>query len=752
MYDCECIECGHQLTSDKHCRDIKCPECGGRMRRVERPGPGQKANTGSSQKQQNKKIQTDLTTRTYQLRADTLDEETRSIGAVIATENKVLVMDWARFEVIEEVLLMSGCRIPAGGQVPMLDTHDMTTVQKQYGSTRELRVEGAELLGRNFFSNSKEAEHAWELTREKHLKDNSIGYRVINGVRIERGKTAEVAGRTFTALSDRALRVAIEWEVRENSVCAVGADDDAKNRNQSNLFTGKDRPMDEFKEWLQKRGLVFDELTDEQRKSLQADFEAEQKRAETVDDKAKPDDNVAAADDNKDGRRTDATAVETVDVTRVAADAVTAERQRVNAITELGGDDVPAETIERCITEGKTIEQARAEVLTAIRQNRPSTGSPAIHVHDSTTTRQLVEDGMLLRAGLSSVILEDKKMGEQRAEEAERHRDVSLFDVCRQALMLDGGQIPTGREDTMRAAFSTMSLPIILGNVANKSLLKGYNSVPATWRKWCSIGSVSDFKNNTGARLTDTGALEQVGNSGEVKYGSAAEETEVYNVATYAKNFGVTRQNVINDDLRVITKIPQAMGAKAGRKAGDLVYAHLLANGNMSDGVALFHATHSNLNTSAALAKDKLAACVTAFAKQKDSDSQPINVEPRYLVLPPDLRFTGAELIKAATIVLAGSTDAEKPNYNALSDLNLEVVSEARMSNSAYTGYSATTWFLMGDPNIVDTIIVAFLMGKQTPTIERFNAGPDVMGIIFRVFIDVGCKSLDFRGMQKNTA
>lgn len=42
-YDCECIECGHKLTSDKHCKDLKCPKCGGQMRRVERPGPGQES-------------------------------------------------------------------------------------------------------------------------------------------------------------------------------------------------------------------------------------------------------------------------------------------------------------------------------------------------------------------------------------------------------------------------------------------------------------------------------------------------------------------------------------------------------------------------------------------------------------------------------------------------------------------------------------------------------------------------------------
>ncbi|GAH26629.1 unnamed protein product, partial [marine sediment metagenome] len=40
-YNCECIKCGHKMTSDKHCDEIKCPECGGQMRRVERPGPGQ---------------------------------------------------------------------------------------------------------------------------------------------------------------------------------------------------------------------------------------------------------------------------------------------------------------------------------------------------------------------------------------------------------------------------------------------------------------------------------------------------------------------------------------------------------------------------------------------------------------------------------------------------------------------------------------------------------------------------------------
>jgi len=39
-YECECLECGHKMTSENHCNEIVCSECGGEMRRAERPGVG----------------------------------------------------------------------------------------------------------------------------------------------------------------------------------------------------------------------------------------------------------------------------------------------------------------------------------------------------------------------------------------------------------------------------------------------------------------------------------------------------------------------------------------------------------------------------------------------------------------------------------------------------------------------------------------------------------------------------------------
>jgi len=37
---CECIKCGHKVSSNKHCKDFKCPKCKGEMRRINRPGKG----------------------------------------------------------------------------------------------------------------------------------------------------------------------------------------------------------------------------------------------------------------------------------------------------------------------------------------------------------------------------------------------------------------------------------------------------------------------------------------------------------------------------------------------------------------------------------------------------------------------------------------------------------------------------------------------------------------------------------------
>ena len=312
--------------------------------------------------------------------------------------------------------------------------------------------------------------------------------------------------------------------------------------------------------------------------------------------------------------------------------------------------------------------------------------------------------------------------------------------------------MPTGREAIIRAAFSTTSLPKILGNTAHLSMLRGYDQFPATWRRWCSTGSVNDFKLHTRARLTVAGNLVLLNNNGEVESSSVTEEYEQLSVSTYARNVGFTRQNIINDDLGFLTRQRMRDGNAAARKISQLVYAHLLANGNMHDSIALFHASHSNLLTSSALTSATLAAAITSFRNQTDKAGEAINVEPAFMLVSPTLEYTAKTLLESDMLIGRGDDELPSGNKNVHQGIVLPII-EPRLSNTNYTGYSTTTWYLTGSPAAVDTLEVAFLNGMQNPTMNTFaNPTPDVLGITFQVYQDVGVKALDWRGMTKATA
>lgn len=79
-YQCECLECGYRFESEEHCSDVKCPECGGKCRRVERPGPGQKSN-----KHEVERRTFDLT----EMRVSRADGETPKITGHASVFNKL---------------------------------------------------------------------------------------------------------------------------------------------------------------------------------------------------------------------------------------------------------------------------------------------------------------------------------------------------------------------------------------------------------------------------------------------------------------------------------------------------------------------------------------------------------------------------------------------------------------------------------------------------------------------------------------
>lgn len=692
----------------------------------------------------------DLTCRSYSVRAETFDKKTRSIEAVIATEERVLVYDMCRWEVVEEILLMEGVIIPESRQVPYCDTHMRYTIQTMLGSTREMRVENKRLIGRNFCATTAEGDRALALLEGGHLTDNSIGYRVINSVTIDPDKSANVNGRDFKASPTRALRVTTEWEVRENSACPIGADGAAKNRTEEIRNSNKNREdtnMD-FKLWLQKRGLNFDELSETVRAALQIDFDAEQQRTSAPPVKAKAPATVVVPATDGGGART-----EGIDLKAVRKEGAADEQKRCKDINEAAGKaGAGAELIKRCIDESMTVDQARAAFLDDLQgRTAAKVGGVTIAVVGATDlSRDLIADALLIRAGFGDILLAETD-GEQRASQADAYRDMALMEVFRYAIQLDGGAVPMGKDEIIRAAVSTSSLPIILGAVHNKSLMKGFNAVDPTWMKWCGLGSASDFKTMTRVLLTEAGGFTELGAGGELKKGQMTEEKEQYAITTQAKMDKLTREDIINDDLSVLTKKPMRLGAQGRRRVGELVYAHLLGNPTMGDNKVLFIAAHKNLNTGKALNETNLQYAITQFRKQVDKAGKPIKVSPKYLVVPPELEFTGRKLLESTEIFIKGDTDGVAGNKNVLNGL-LQLVVEESLSNASYTGHSATSWYLSADPVLTDTVEVGFLNGRQEPTVNTYANIPGFLGVHFDAYLDVGVKALSWRGLQKNNA
>ncbi|WP_441345547.1 phage major capsid protein, partial [Pseudomonas aeruginosa] len=70
---------------------------------------------------------------------------------------------------------------------------------------------------------------------------------------------------------------------------------------------------------------------------------------------------------------------------------------------------------------------------------------------------------------------------------------------------------------------------------------------------------------------------------------------------------------------QMLSDIPFKLGQAAKATIGDLVYAVLTGNPAMSDGKALFHADHKNLQTgaSSALSIESLSKAKTQMATQK---------------------------------------------------------------------------------------------------------------------------------------
>lgn len=443
------------------------------------------------------------------------------------------------------------------------------------------------------------------------------------------------------------------------------------------------------------------------------------------------------------GKTVPGSAPEGADATAIAnaekaAHAASHERlSGIYAAFEPFGDKYRA-LMDECVKDASvTVDMAKTKLLNKIGEGvEPVSGdSITVGVSDREKFVQAAAANIEVRSGIRQRTAEDGQ---------NQFMSYTLLELARQCLIINGKTPSGGKMDIVAQAFTTTSdFTNLLANTANKSMLRGWEESPETYQNFTRKGSLSDFKVTDRTAMSLFSDLGEVPENGEFKMGTFTDVKEQIQLLTYGKLFGISRQAIINDDLDAFSAIPRRMGRAARRKVGDLAYAVLTANAAMSDGVALFHANHSNLGTSGVLSVTTISEAKKLASLQTDPSGNGIlNIPLKYLIVPRAIEDTAKTLMAAEYNPAEGSTTSfRSPNIHRNT---LEVISDGRLDTS-----SAAVYYLAGDPEMFDTIEVAFLDGVDAPFLDQ-KTGWNVDGVEFKVRIDAAAKALDYRAMVKN--
>ena len=424
--------------------------------------------------------------------------------------------------------------------------------------------------------------------------------------------------------------------------------------------------------------------------------------------------------------------------------AVAEERERVTQITNLCRefDQDPTDYI----SSGATMDQVRAAILDGMR----TSGAPAsvqVTRDEQETFRQRATDALMMRSGIQI---------ENPADGAQELRGMSLRDLAIECLSRDGRsansllRMPSDElyAELCREFYNpSAAFPAIMDQTIRKSLVEIYNKVPTTFQAFTTKGSLQDFKETADHEyvIGGVGDFLKVPENGEIK--ADAPRTELLptrKLDTYGKQFSMTRQAFINDDIGFLTKVPGLYATAAKKTIDKQVYNILFSNPTIFDGKTLFHADHKNLisGNGAAPSQQTIQAAILQMQKQTDQFGDAIYMTPRTIVVGVGYEFDLAVILHSTQVTGSSNND-----INPLYNYPLQIVQSPVLN--ALAGSSKCPWFMIADPTSARGIQVDYLNGQETPTVRRMET-PGTLGFVWDIYLDWGISVRDFRGIIKN--
>jgi hypothetical protein len=387
----------------------------------------------------------------------------------------------------------------------------------------------------------------------------------------------------------------------------------------------------------------------------------------------------------------------------------------------------------------------RAAILENMRQNN-TPSHVQVTRDESDTFRARATDALLMRAGVSVA---------SPAEGAEQLRSMSLRDLAIESLCREGqdaGTLLRMSSDDLYGQLTrqfynpTAAFPAILDQTIRKSIVQLYNAVPTTFQAFTTRGTLRDFKETADHEyvIGGVGDFLKVPENGEIKPDTPKTELlPTRKLDTYGKQFSMTRQAFINDDIGFLTEVPGLYATAAKKTIDKQVYSLLYNNAKIFDGVALFDTKHANvIKTGSKPTQAAIQSMILKMQQQKDQFGEAIYMTPRTIVVPVGYEFD-LSVILHSTQVTGSSNNDINPLYN----YPLQTV-QSPVLNVLADGKECP-WFMIADSSSARGIQVDYLNGQETPTVRRMEV-PGTLGFVWDIYLDWGISVRDYRGIIKN--
>lgn len=264
-------------------------------------------------------------------------------------------------------------------------------------------------------------------------------------------------------------------------------------------------------------------------------------------------------------------------------------------------------------------------------------------------------------------------------------------------------------------SIATSTFSNALGDSIHRAMIAAYqgDTDKQAWRKIVKVVPRFDFRNNEAVRIGGYGNLPAVAQGAAYNaLSSPSDEKATYAVSKRGGTEDMTLEAIRNDDVGLIRAIPTELALAASNTLYEFVFDFLRTNPTIYDGVALFHASHNNLGTTALDAANFAAARLAMVSQTRAGSGKRINAGPAYLLVPFELQETAWNLFVRGT----------NNDKTYVQTLNPEVVPVDYWTD-------ANDWVITANPMRCPTIEVGFLDGNEDP--ELFVQDSPTVGSMF---------------------